>query len=215
MRHMGESKYGSVKKSTESKMKKLTAALAVLALGLSASNVAFAETNAVGTDGSTDKTGIVFGAGSTVDGDKSIAIGNGSKATMDGADVEDAVAIGTGSVANGDRSIAIGKGSKTQSYRIAPPNPGPQPKTAVEDAIAIGTDATVASTNGIAIGKLSAAGGKYDSPSGVAKNGYSIGIGYNSKGQGGGIAIGSNNTTYENLGIALAVVIKRPLRVSF
>ena len=54
---------------------KLSTVLTVLALGISASNVAFAETNAVGTDGSTDKTGIVFGAGSTVNGSKSVAIG--------------------------------------------------------------------------------------------------------------------------------------------
>ena len=95
MWHMGKSKYGSVKKSTESKMKKLAAALAVLALGASTTNVAFAETNVAGTDSSTAKNGIVFGAGSTVDGDKSIAIGNGSKATMTGGGtVENAVAIG-------------------------------------------------------------------------------------------------------------------------
>lgn len=49
MWHMGKSKYGSVKKSTESKMKKLAAALAVLALGASTTNVAFAETNVAGT----------------------------------------------------------------------------------------------------------------------------------------------------------------------
>ncbi|WP_296333062.1 YadA-like family protein [Veillonella sp. LMAG:90] len=202
MWHMGKSKYGSVKKSTESKMKKLAAALAVLALGASTTNVAFAETNVAGTDSSTAKNGIVFGAGSTVDGDKSIAIGNGSKATMTGGGtVENAVAIGTNSVANGSGSIAIGNGSKAQTGGSGP-NP-PNTTKAIEDAVAIGTEAHAFATNGISIGKLSKAQKAYTPSEDASKNGSSLAIGYNSLAQGGGVAIGSNNETYGNLSIAI------------
>lgn len=192
----------------KSKTMKWSTVLTVLALGVSVTNVAFAETNVAGSDGSSAKNGIVFGAGSTVNGDQSIAIGNRSKATMTKGTVEDAVAIGTDSVANGDRSIAIGKGSKAQSVGL--PNTPYEGQvltgTAVEDAIAIGTSATALSSNTIAIGSSSVGTGNYEyvyHSSGLKRTSYSIGIGYNSKGQGGGIAIGSNNTTYEQLGIAI------------
>ena len=117
--------------------------------------------------------GLFFGAGSTVDGDKSIAIGNGSKATMTGGGtVENAVAIGTNSVANGSGSIAIGNGSKAQTGGSGP-NP-PNTTKAIEDAVAIGTEAHAFATNGISIGKLSKAQKAYTPSEDASKNGSSL-----------------------------------------
>lgn len=197
-------------------------ALAVLSLGVGLVSTSLAETNKAGTDTSANKDAVVWGEGSTVAANESVALGTKSAVTEKGTK---GVAIGSGSRVSEEEGLALGAAANVSGKKGTAIGSGSS--VTAENGVALGINSSVTGTNGISIGigmATKTSGPNQNYPMGaVGENAVSIGydsraagknalsLGYSSsstgdnsiaigdsQASGGGIAIGTSSVGMGN-----------------